>query len=58
MRTRWWRRSLLALHEEAGIELRPMPNLWRFVDAVAECSLGFGGIWLRNARPRVRELQQ
>ncbi|MGW5715730.1 DUF6886 family protein [Amycolatopsis sp. NPDC003865] len=50
--------DLLGLHEEAGIELRVLPNLWRFVDAVAESSLGFSGIRLRNARPRPGELHR
>ncbi|MEV7046471.1 DUF6886 family protein [Amycolatopsis sp. NPDC051061] len=49
--------DLLALHEEAGIELRLMRNLWGFVDAVSTSSLGFSGIRLRNARPRPTELQ-
>ncbi|MEU5258567.1 DUF6886 family protein [Amycolatopsis sp. NPDC021455] len=48
--------DLLALHEAAGIELRVMPNLWRFVDTAAESSLGFSGIRLGNARPRRSEL--
>ncbi|RSM35789.1 hypothetical protein DMA12_42915 [Amycolatopsis balhimycina DSM 5908] len=48
--------DLLAWHEEAGIELRVLPNLWPFVDAVADSSLGFSGIRLGNARPRPSEL--
>ncbi len=44
--------ELLALHERAGIELRELPNLWEFVDAVASSTLGFSGIRLRNAAPR------
>lgn len=42
--------DLFALHEEAGIELRVLPELWRFWDAVAASTLGFSGIRLRNAR--------
>jgi hypothetical protein len=49
--------DLLALHDEAGIELRVMRNLWGFVDAASSGSLGFSGIRLRNARPRPGELQ-
>ncbi|MFI5585195.1 DUF6886 family protein [Amycolatopsis sp. NPDC051758] len=49
--------DLLALHDEAGIQLRVVSNLWGFVDAAAGSSLGFSGIRLRNARPRVGELQ-
>lgn len=48
--------DLLALHEEAGIELRVLRNLWGFVDAVSSSSLGFSGIRLRNAQPRPSEL--
>ena len=44
--------DLLALHEDAGIQLRVLPNLWPFWDAVITTSLGFSGIRLRNARPR------
>lgn len=43
--------DLFALHEEAGIELRVLPRLWPFWDAVAASTLGFSGIRLRNARP-------
>ena len=49
--------DLLGLHEEAGIELRVLPNLWAFVDAVSASSLGFSGIRLRNAQPRPGESQ-
>lgn len=45
--------DLLSLHEEAGIQLRVLPNLWDFWDAVIASSLGFSGIRLRNARPRL-----
>jgi hypothetical protein len=44
--------DLLRLHEEAGIELRVLPTLWPFWDAVIRSTLGFSGIRLRNARPR------
>jgi len=44
--------DLLALHEEAGIQLRVLPNLWTFWDAVITSSLGFSGIRLGNARQR------
>jgi hypothetical protein len=43
--------DLLRLHEEAGIQLRVLPNLWPFWDAVTTSSLGFSGIRLRNGRP-------
>jgi len=45
--------DLLSLHEEAGIQLRVLPNLWNFWDAAIASSLGFSGIRLRNARPRL-----
>lgn len=44
--------DLFALHEEAGIQLRVLPNLWPFWDAVIASTLGFSGIRLRNAAPR------
>ncbi|MEV6237074.1 DUF6886 family protein [Lentzea sp. NPDC051838] len=44
--------DLFALHEEAGISLRVLPNLWPFWDAVTETSLGWSGIRLRNALAR------
>jgi hypothetical protein len=44
--------DLLALHAVAGIQMRVLPNLWEFFDAVAASSLGFSGIRLRHARPR------
>lgn len=44
--------DLFALHEQAGIELRVMTNLWPFWDAVVGSSLGYSGIRLHNARPR------
>jgi hypothetical protein len=44
--------DLPALHEEAGIQLRVLPNLWEFWDGVVASTLGFSGIRLRNAAPR------
>jgi hypothetical protein len=44
--------SLFGLHDEAGIQVRVLPNLWSFWDAVVASSLGYSGIHLRNARPR------
>nr|WP_042183425.1 DUF6886 family protein [Kibdelosporangium sp. MJ126-NF4]CEL15510.1 hypothetical protein [Kibdelosporangium sp. MJ126-NF4]CTQ92088.1 hypothetical protein [Kibdelosporangium sp. MJ126-NF4] len=44
--------NLLRLHENAGIQLRIMNNLWEFWDGVTASSLGFSGIRLRNAAPR------
>jgi hypothetical protein len=44
--------DLLRLHEEAGIQLRVLPNLWPFRDVVITTTLGFSGIRLRNAHPR------
>ena len=44
--------DLLALHEEAGIELRVLPNLWPFWDQVTASTLAFSGIRLANGRPR------
>ncbi|KAB8181986.1 DUF6886 family protein [Microbispora catharanthi] len=44
--------DLLRLHEEAGIQLRLLDDLWPFWDAVTASSLGWSGIRLRNARPR------
>ncbi|WP_129843578.1 DUF6886 family protein [Streptomyces sp. RFCAC02] len=46
--------DLLALHEEAGIQLRVLDNLWEFWDAVVTSTLGFSGIRLRNAAPGAR----
>ncbi|GAA3043067.1 hypothetical protein GCM10010464_03880 [Pseudonocardia yunnanensis] len=42
--------DLFTLHEEAGIELRVLPTLWTFWEAVTASTLGFSGIRLRNAR--------
>jgi hypothetical protein len=44
--------DLLRLHEEAGIQLRLLDNLWRFWDAVTTSTVYYSGIRLRNARPR------
>lgn len=44
--------DLFALHDEAGIEVRVLGNLWAFWDDVAASTLGFSGIRLRNARAR------
>jgi hypothetical protein len=44
--------DLFALHEAAGIQLRVLPNLWPFWDAVTASTVEFSGIRLRNARPR------
>lgn len=44
--------DLFALHEEAGIELRVLANLWPFVDEVVAGPLEYSGIRLRNALPR------
>jgi hypothetical protein len=43
--------DLLALHEEAGIQLRVLADLWPFWDAVVGSTVGFSGIRLRNALP-------
>ncbi len=45
--------DLLRLHADAGIQLRVLDNLWEFWDAVTTSTLGFSGIRLRNARPRI-----
>lgn len=44
--------DLLALHAEAGIELRVVDSLWPWWDAVITSTLEFSGIRLRNAQPR------
>ena len=44
--------DLFGLHEEAGIQLRVLPNLWVFWADVIVSTLDFSGIRLRNARPR------
>ncbi|MEV0716410.1 DUF6886 family protein [Asanoa sp. NPDC050611] len=43
--------DLFALHEEAGIQLRVLPNLWPFWAEVTHSTLGFSGIRLRRAAP-------
>jgi hypothetical protein len=45
--------DLFALHDEAGIELRVLSELWTFWEAVTASTLGFSGIRLRNAGPAV-----
>lgn len=42
--------DLFALHDEAGIELRVLPDLRTFWGAVSASTLGFSGIRLRNVR--------
>ncbi|MFG1792559.1 DUF6886 family protein [Nocardia sp. NPDC049149] len=44
--------DLLGLHERAGIQLRILPNLMDFWDAVRSSSLGWSGIRMRGAQPR------
>jgi hypothetical protein len=44
--------DLLRLHEEAAIQLRVLPELRAFWDAVITTSLGFSGIRMRNSRRR------
>ncbi|MEO7194723.1 MAG: DUF6886 family protein [Pseudonocardiaceae bacterium] len=48
--------DLLRVHEQAGIQLRVLDNLWPFWEQVIVSTLGFSGIRLRNARchPRHR----
>jgi hypothetical protein len=43
--------DLFALHDEAGIELRVVHNLWPWWHEVIESSVEFSGIRLGNARP-------
>ncbi len=43
--------DLLALHREAGIELRLVNNIWPWWHEVIKSDLGFSGIRLRNAQP-------
>ncbi|NBE96781.1 hypothetical protein FE391_23860 [Nonomuraea sp. KC401] len=42
--------DVFELHEEAGIQLRVMTDLWPFWNEVTASSLEFSGIRLRNAR--------
>jgi len=44
--------DLVERHERAGIELRPLPNLWPTWDDVVASTLEFSGMRLRNALPR------
>ncbi|MEV8374904.1 DUF6886 family protein [Kribbella sp. NPDC056861] len=44
--------DLFELHAEAGIQLRVLPRLHEFWDAVTASTLEFSGIRLRNAVPR------
>ena len=44
--------NLLELHEQARIQLRVLPSLWPFWDAVTVSTLGYSGIRLKNAAPR------
>jgi hypothetical protein len=46
--------DLIALHEQAAIELRALPNLWPLWDEVVASTLQFRGLRLRNALPRRR----
>ena len=46
--------DLLALHEEAGIQLRVLDNLWPWWNEVIASTVGFSGIRLRNAKPDPR----
>lgn len=44
--------GLIALHAEAGIELRVVPSIWPLWDRVIASTLEFSGIRLRNAGSR------
>ena len=44
--------DLVDRHAAAGIQLRVLPNLWAFFDAVVASTMRFSGIRLHNARPR------
>jgi hypothetical protein len=44
--------DLFAVHAGAGIQLRVLPNLWEFVDAVVASTMNFSGIRLGNAEAR------
>jgi hypothetical protein len=44
--------DLLAAHHRAGIELRLASNLWQYVDAWMDTSLGCSAIRMANAQPR------
>ena len=43
--------DLVTLHEDAGIELRVLRNLWPLWNEVAASTLEFSGMRLRNAQP-------
>jgi hypothetical protein len=43
--------DLVARHEQSGIELRPVPNLWPLWNRVVASTLEFSGIRLHNAVP-------
>ena len=43
--------DLVARHEQAGIELRAVPNLWPLWNEVVASTLEFSGMRLRNALP-------
>jgi hypothetical protein len=43
--------DLVGLHEDAGIELRVLDNLWPLWNDVAASTLEFSGMRLRNAQP-------
>jgi len=42
--------DLVGLHEDAGIELRVLPNLWPLWNDVVASTLEFSGMRLRNAQ--------
>jgi hypothetical protein len=44
-------KCLYELHAEARIQLRVLPGLWSFFDAVAASTLEFSGIRMGNAKP-------
>jgi hypothetical protein len=44
--------DLFELHAEAGIQLRVLPRVHEFWDAVTTSTLEYSGIRLRNALPR------
>jgi hypothetical protein len=41
--------DLYGLHASAGIQIRVLPALWEFFDAVAASTVEFSGIRMRNA---------
>ena len=43
--------DLIARHDDAGIELRVLPNLWPLWNDVVASTLEFSGMRLRNAQP-------